>query len=315
MRRFIILISLLLVFTGIFAQEVLFEQSNDVPNPLKVMYPFSVKVKFDKNFSYLKANLVDDKDIMVADQESLTASSTDSLVVKLVATRTGLIEVAPIKLLLFDEIGTDTLLTSPFKIDVIALTDSTSVITDIKTVKTDSDPLTLKSNFDWLTSWTFWIIVISAILLLIIGFIIYRKWDYIRSLLVKTGILEDDEVLPVWDLTIQELLNIKQRMLLTETNKYKFSIEESLVIRRFLEGYYNFPAAEKTTLELKNMLTKYRVKEGIKIIDILQKLDIIKYTEGKQDNSNFKSEDIHAWFSKYVSDIKKYEESKEEKRG
>ncbi len=291
----------------LFSTLVGWEQKNNVPSPLKVLYPFSIEVNFDKPYNLIKAELPSSKNLLKSNEEEWRVTVSDSLVLTLMALQVGEIEVPSMQIVTYDELGADTLFTESFNISVLAITDSTAQLTDIKDIQGAKDPILLVSQYSWIfTSLKF---LIALLIIGLIAWLIYRYFDDIKSLILKNKLSEEDIHLLPWEYSLKELRLIKKRMLLTNGKEYLFSIEMSLLIRRFLERYYKFPASVKTTYELKTDLAKLNVSNSAKIIAVLKRLDEVKYTKGKTV-TDFSSEEIYLWFEKFVKNIKEYEERK-----
>ncbi len=310
MKKSIIILFSLLILTSLFS----WEQKNNIPEVLKVLYPFSVELSLDKPYNLIKAELPTSKNLLKQDEEEWRVTLTDSLILTMLALQTGEIEVPAIQIVTYDELGSDTLYTEPFKVMVTAVTDSTSELTDIKNIEGAKAPLMLESQFGWIYKLLKYSII--ALVLGIIIWLLYKNFEIIKGLFTKNRLSEEYVKQEAWDYAIMELAQIKKRMLIINGKEYFFSIEMSLLIRRFLEKYYNFPAAERTTYELQKELSKMSIANSDKIISTLKRLDEVKYTKGKVV-SDFISEDIFTWFEKLVLNIKEQEEKavqeKEEK--
>lgn len=296
----LILISLI---TNIFAMK----QENRIPQPLKVLYPFSVEVRFEKPFNLIKANIDDSENLLISDEDQWSSTLTDSLSLTLMALKPGQINVPKIQIITYDELGADTLFTDPFDITVTAVSDSTSQLTDIKALQPAKAALELESEFTWLYTLIKYLIIILIILLLI--YLTYRYYPLLKEKLYQNKLAESTLKQLPWDYALRELKVIKDRMLLVKGKEYLFSIEMSLLLRRFLEKQFRFPAAERTTTEIKSDLKKLEVEENDKIINILSLLDEVKYTKGKIV-ANFQTEEIYQWFENYLKQLKSHEEAK-----
>lgn len=296
---------LILLFSLAFAHA--FQQDNILPEPLKVLQVFSVDLKFDKAFNLVKAQLEEKENLIKADEDKWSATLTDSLTLSLMALRPGQITVPKIQIITYDELGADTLYTEAFDILVMAVTDSTSQLTDIKTIQGAKAPITLESQYGWFYTLLKYLSILIIIFLVV--YLIYKYYPLIKAKLYKNSIAEDSILHLPWEYALKELNIIKKRMLLVGGKEYDFSIEMSLLIRRFLEKYYEFPAAERTTLEIKAAIKSINVKEQERIINILVMLDEIKYTKGKLIRE-FSPEEVYDWFEKYLKTIKVEEEKK-----
>ena len=303
MKKYAIISLLILLFSTLFS----WEQKNNLPSPLKVLYPFSVEINLDKPYNLIKADLPSSKNLLKYDDEEWKVTVTDTLVLTMMALQTGEIEVPAIQIITYDELNSDTLYTKPFKILVTAVTDSTSQITDIKPIQGAKEPILLESQYGWI--FTLLKYLIALIIIGLIGWLIYKYFDVIKNWLRKNKLAEENIIQIPWDYTLYELKLVKQRMLLIAGKEYLFSIEMSLLIRRFLEKYYNFPAAERTTYELKDEFAKMKINNSEKIITVLKRLDEVKYTKGKIV-TDFNSEDIFLWFQLFIINIKEMEEKK-----
>jgi len=143
MKKSIIILFSLLILTSLFS----WEQKNNIPEPLKVLYPFSVELSLDKPYNLIKAELPTSKNLLKQDEEEWRVTLTDSLILTMLALQTGEIEVPAIQIVTYDELGSDTLYTEPFKVMVTAVTDSTSELTDIKNIEGAKALLILESQF------------------------------------------------------------------------------------------------------------------------------------------------------------------------
>ena len=303
MKKFCLIFILTFLVISLFG----WQQNNNIPSPLKVLYPFSVELKFEKPYNLIKAQLATPENLVKYDEEEWRATLTDSLKLTLMALKPGQIEVPEIQVINFDELGSDTLYTKAFTVEVIAVTDSTSQLTDIKPIQGSKDPILLESQFGWIYSLLKYLIIFIFIALIL--WFIYKYWDNIKKWLIRNKLAEADNIQLPWEFAFTELNNIKRRMLLINGKEYFFSIEMSLVIRRFLEKYYDFPAAERTTSELKKELNNMQVNQSVKLIAILQTLDQVKYTKGKVV-TNLNPDHVFTWFESYVAQIKESEEKK-----
>lgn len=283
------------------------EQKNNIPDPLKVLYPFSLKIQFDKSYNLLKANLTNSDNLLKQDEEQWRLTVADSLVLTLLPLKTGEIEVPAIQIITYDEFGSDTLYTAPFQILVTAVTDSTTLLTDIKPISDAKAPILMESQYGWLYKLLKGLII--ALILALIGWLSYKYFEQIKRFFRKNKLAEELIILLPWEFALNELKQIKQKMLIVKGKEYPFSIEMSLLIRRFLEKYYHFPAAERTTYELKAELTNMKIENRDKIISVLKRLDEVKYTQGKIV-TDFDSQDIFSWFEEIVTQIKVSEEKK-----
>ena len=303
MKRYII-IALLMLLTSL---TTAFEQVNKVEEPLRVMYPFSINLKFDTKYSYLKAEIEEGSNFIKFNDENWSKTTSDSLVVSLMAIKSGVYTVPALSLELYHEFGVDSLTTLPFEVDVIALTDSTSVLNDIKPISRAKEPLLIQVSNQWL--WTLLKYLFVGSMIALIAYVIYKYRYALSSLLVKAGIKEEIRVITPWEFAFAELKSMKKRMLLVKGNEELFYAEISLLIRRFLEKYHKFPAAERTTSELMKEFNSYDIAEKSFILEVLQQADIVKFTKGKSSKGEI-PEDIHNWFSKYVKSIETKEEAK-----
>ncbi|MBI9031523.1 hypothetical protein JEZ13_05940 [bacterium] len=300
MKKYAIITFILLLFSLLLG----WEQKNNIPPDLKVLYPFSVEITFEKPYNLIKADLPLAKNLLINDEDEWRVTVTDSLVLTLMALQTGEIEVPALKITCHDELGADTLYTQPFMVSVMAVTDSTSVLTDIKAIQGAKDPILLESQYNWIFKLIKYLL--GIIILALLGWLIYLKYDWIKRALFKDKFSEEDILLLPWEFSLKEVALIRKKMLLVRGKEYPFSIEMSLLIRRFLEKYYKFPASVKTTYELKADLAKINVSNSEKIIDVLKELDIVKYTKGKIV-ADFNSEEILAWFERYILNIQEFE--------
>jgi hypothetical protein len=301
MKKSVILLFIILLTSTIFG----WEQKNNVPSPLKVLYPFSVEINFDKAYNLIKAELSSEDNLLKQNDEEWRATLTDSLSLTLLALKTGEIDVPAIQIITYDELGSDTLYTQPFQVIVTAVTDSTSQLTDIKTINGAKEPILLESQYSWLVKLVKYLLIVIVLALLVWLFI--KHFESIKNLFRNNKLSEESINLLPWEYALSELKVIKKRMLIINGKEYFFSVEMSLLIRRFLGKYYNFPAAERTTYELKEEFSKMSIKNSDKIIAILKRLDEVKYTKGKLV-TDFNSEDIYNWFENLVTDIKQLEE-------
>lgn len=300
-----ILFSTLLLFSII--SSLCIEQINDLPQPLKVLYPFTIKVKFDKAYNLIKANLVKNENLLKLDEDNWNVTLTDSLSLSLMALRAGRIEIPAIEVITFDELGQDTLYTEPFSIDVLAVTDSNSTLTDIKAIQKSKEPISLESQYGWLYSLIKYLIIFLILALVI--YLMMKIYPKVREFFYKNKLTNEfKEILP-WEFALNELNNIKNRMLLVSGKEYYFSIEMSLLMRRFIEKYYSYPAAERTTSELEKDLRKTDILNKDMIINILKLLDKVKYTKGKS-LGEFVSDEVFNTFSQYIKEIQRIELSK-----
>ncbi len=300
MKKYAIISFILLLFSVLLG----WEQKNNIPPDLKVLYPFSVEITFEKPYNLIKADLPLAKNLLIYDEDEWRVTVTDSLVLTLMALQTGDIEVPALQITCHDELGADTLYTQPFMVSVMGVTDSTSVLTDIKAIQGAKDPILLESQYNWIFKLIKYLL--GIIILALLGWLIYLKYDWIKRALFKDKFSEEDILLLPWEFSLKEVALIRKKMLLVRGKEYPFSIEMSLLIRRFLEKYYKFPASVKTTYELKADLAKINVSNSEKIIDVLKELDIVKYTKGKIV-AEFNSEEILAWFERYILNIQEFE--------
>lgn len=301
MKKQLIFSLFIILFSSLFS----WEQNNNIPSPLKVLYPFSVEITFDKPYNLIKAELPSAKNLLKSNEEQWRATVTDTLVLTMMALQTGEIEVPAIQIITYDELNSDTLYTEPFNILVTAITDSTTLTTDIKTIQGSKDPILIESQYAWIYT-----LLKYLIALLILGFliwIIYKYFNKVKDWLTRNKLAEEDILQMPWEYALTELKQIKQKMLLVSGEEYHFSIEMSLLIRRFLEKYYNIPAAERTTYELQAEFSQMSIKNSDKIISVLKKLDEVKYTKGKIV-TEFNSDEIYSWFQILIVNIKELED-------
>lgn len=303
MKKFLISILFLILTCNIFS----WEQENQIPQPLKVLYPFSIQVRFDKPFNLIKAHLDKPDNLLISDEDQWTSTLTDSLNLTLMALKPGEIKVPEIKIITYDELGADTLFTKSFDILVTAVSDSSSQLTDIKPIQPSKAAILMETQFAWVYKLIKYLVIIIVIIFFL--YLLYHYYPSIRDSFLKNKLSQDTVKLLPWEYALQELQVIKDRMLLVPGKEYLFSIELSLLMRRFLEKYYMFPAAERTTSELKRDFKSLDIKEKDKLIEILVKLDQVKYTKGKL-SENLNTDNIYQWFRDYLADIKSFEEKK-----
>ncbi len=302
MKKYFVLSFMILLFSTLFS----WEQENKIPSPLKVLYPFSIEVNFDKSFNLIKAEIPSVPNLIKQDEEKWSVTLTDSLVLTMMALQTGQVEVPPIQIITYDELGADTIYTQAFEVTVTAVTDSTSQLMDIKSISGAKAPILLESEFRWIYKLLKYLVLV--LVMLIVFWLIYKYFEVIKSLFIKSKLSEASINKLPWEFALDEMKLIKKNMLIISGKEYLFSIEISLLIRRFLEKYYKFPAAERTTYELKEEFAKQNIANSDKIISILKRLDEVKYTKGKIV-TDFSSEDIFSWFEELVLNIKEYEEN------
>ncbi|MFA7056731.1 MAG: hypothetical protein WC155_04105 [Candidatus Cloacimonadales bacterium] len=283
------------------------EQKNSVPEPLKVLYPFSIQLKLDSSYNLIKAEMPNRKNLLKYDEDQWRVTLSDSLKLTLMALKPGEIQVPAIQLLAFDELGTDTLYTEPFLIQVMAISDSTSLLTDIKPVRGVKQPILLESQYGWIFTLLKYLLLVGVLALII--YLIYRYRDSLLKFLNKHKLAEEEIIQLPWEYALLELKQFKSKMLLVAGREYLFSVEMSLLLRRFIARYYAIPAAEMTTYELQEAFKFINIKDKATIITYLKQLDQVKYTKGKvvQD---FSPADITAWLENYLLEIKSLEESK-----
>lgn len=300
--------TLLSLITIILAFNLIgWEQKNEVPEPLKVLYPFSLNIHFDSAYNLIKAELPSHKDLLKYDEEQWRVTLSDSLKLTFMALKPGEVEVPAIQVIAFDDLGADTLYTEPFMVTVTAITDIHSLLTDIKPLRGVKKPILLELKQHWLFTLLKYLLIIS--LVAGVTYLIYRYREMIKKFIMKNRLAEETIVQSPWEYALQKLSQFESDKLLEEGEEYPFAIEMSLLIRRFLARYYEILAAEKTTYELQEDFKSLEIKDKEEIIKFLKKLDQVKYTKGKIVQG-FSSSAIAGWFEHYLLEIKSLEEKR-----
>lgn len=300
-----ILLSLTVI---IFALNLIgWEQKQEIPEPLKVLYPFSLSIHLDSAYNLIKAELPSYKNLLKYDEEQWRVTLSDSLKITFMALKPGEIEVPAIQIIAFDDFGADTLYTEPFTVTVTPVTDIHSLLTDIKPLRGVKKPILLESKHHWVFTLLKYLLII--ILIAGVAYLIYRYREVIRKFVMRNRLAEETIVQSPWEYALQKLSKFEAKKLLVEGEEYPFSIEMSLLIRRFLARYYAILAAEKTTYELEEDFKNLEIKDKEEIIKFLKKLDQVKYTKGKIVQG-FSSSAITEWFEQHLLEIKALEEKK-----
>ncbi len=169
------------------------------------------------------------------------------------------------------------------------LPDSGAVLRDI-----DGPVKVNLTVFDYLLI----IVVIAAIVLIIWLLTKIPKKEYKKVVREKPII-----VIPAWETALSALKELKDSDLLKNGNFLEYYFELSLILRKLIEGFYNFNAAEMTTYEINEALAELKVEERLEIKAYLQSCDMIKYA--KQMPSMEDADKAYSWLYQYAEQIKK----------
>ena len=139
---------------------------------------------------------------------------------------------------------------------------------DIKDIK---PPIRL---FDYL----FLIYIAAALLILVIGYFIYRK--YLKNK-PKPEIKPQVEKIPFHQLTLRKLDQLEKEELWQKGFIKEYHSKITEIIRDYFEKQFKLPALERTTTESLKLLSKH--PQGIKVLDItsqfLSNADLVKFAK------------------------------------
>ena len=128
--------------------------------------------------------------------------------------------------------------------------------------------------FDYL----FIIYILIAIIVLVIGYFIYRKYFKNKP---QTEIKPIAEKIPLHQLTLRKLEQLDKEELWQKGFVKDYHSKITDIIREYFEKQFGLPALERTTTESLKLLSKH--PQGIKVIDItsqfLSNADLVKFAK------------------------------------
>ncbi|MBN2828742.1 MAG: hypothetical protein JXR56_00310 [Candidatus Cloacimonetes bacterium] len=176
------------------------------------------------------------------------------------------------------------------------LPDSGAVLKDI------SGTLKVRLNF-----WDY-LLIIGGIALLIA--IIWLLTKIPRKDITKPTYRKPEVIIPAWEIALKSLEALKSAQLMQNGRFLDYYFELSSILRRFIEGYYNFNAAEMTTYEINDALSELDVEQRPEIKSFLLNCDMKKYA--KQIPTMEDADNSYYWLYKYITGIKEIELKKAE---
>jgi cell division protein YceG involved in septum cleavage len=158
-----------------------------------------------------------------------------------------------------------------------------------------------------LNFWDYLLIVCGISLL---ALIIWLLTKIPKKEITKLTVKKPEIIIPAWETALKSLDSLKSAQLMQSGKFLEYYFELSSILRRFIEGYYKFNAAEMTTYEINDELSKLEVEERPEIKNYLLNCDMKKYA--KQIPTMEDADNSFNWLFKYVSEIKEHELKKAE---
>jgi len=168
----------------------------------------------------------------------------------------------PIKFILKDSTGIDTIKTNevPVKVNSV-LPEGMKDINDIKEAIEFPNPLPL----------IIFIIVIGVGILGFIGFKLYKRYERVR--------LETKPSVPCWEEAIEAINNLLKQELISAGLLKKFYYSLSEILKRYLEYRFGFPAIEQTTTEIIYSMKKEKISLREGFGEFFARADLVKYAK------------------------------------
>jgi len=133
-----------------------------------------------------------------------------------------------------------------------------------------------------------WPYLVIAAGILIVIWLIYYSRKYLR----KESEIPVVPPRPPWEVAYEKLDNLKNEKHIEFGRLKKYYFELSLIIREYIEGRYEFPAAEYTTFELENAPDLKEVEESLykRIFDFFYRADLVKFAKYTPNNEDADSD-------------------------
>jgi len=141
---------------------------------------------------------------------------------------------------------------------------------DIKDVK---DPVRISLN------WTFWLILILAVIAItLIAYYLYKRF---RKPEEEVRTIKRTPPIPIYVQAMQALDHLKEKKLWQQGKVKEFHSELTEIIRKYFEDRYSFHSLEMTTAQ--QMIVLNRVMDNQKLIDVtgdfLANADMVKFAK------------------------------------
>lgn len=197
---------------------------------------------------------------------------------KITAFDSGTYQIAPLPFYILRGKEKDTLLSTPFKIQVKTVElDTTQQIRDIKGVK--KAPVSFMEILPWV------LVILGIALLILLARYLYQRKRKGKPLLGRIKPVE-----PAHQVALRELDKLDSEKLWQQDEVKVYYSRLTAIIRTYIEARFNIRAMEQTTGEtLKEFKEKYSdhsqvVKGGLSLYDILEQLltlaDQVKFAKG-----------------------------------
>lgn len=169
-----------------------------------------------------------------------------------------------------------------------------SIFLNDSVVNADPRPIKGLKTVDREVNWWLWGLL-GFTVLLILGFLIwyfkFRKVEEVEKVITP---LEAHEI------AIRELVKIKDFSSddLYEINQFYTKL--SMILRRYLEHRFKFPALEQTTTELRSSLKEIDILENdyARLIELLPKADMVKFAKEVPPSEEFQND--HEYITSFV---------------
>ncbi|RPH94925.1 hypothetical protein EHM69_05990 [candidate division KSB1 bacterium] len=169
----------------------------------------------------------------------------------------------------------ETLYTAPMSVHIRSiLPDSASSIQPIKPYR--EHPFQLRELLGW--SW-----IPGVLLLGFLGWWLYRKYARKKAGIGAAAI----PLLPPHEEAVRNLISLRDRKYPARGMLKEFFTDFSVIMRRYLERRYEFPALEMTTYELELELEDKRFEREwtSRLIPILHEADLVKFAKHIPDSN------------------------------
>ena len=200
-------------------------------------------------------------------------SKVDTYKYKLAAFETGEVELPHFEFYYFDNDSTQNSRIAPITTVFIKTTLPIEALTD--SIHKKVDPRDIVPIKELPIIWWPYAVGVGVLLLLAAAYWYYQKRK------IEAITVPETPVEPPYDVAIRRLHDLEHRDLPGKGKFKNYYFELSEIVRRYIDGRFEIPAAESTTFELKRTLKHSEMsKEQTKdILDMLTRSDMIKFAK------------------------------------